>query len=94
MLYINVYSRYVRSASCTDLQENLATFMDDIAANREPILITRGNGKPRVMMTSLEDFSSYEETRHLLSGPNNTTRLLKAVKELESGHGTERKLED
>lgn len=36
---------------------------------------------------SLEEFASFEETRYLLSSPNNARRLLDAVQELDAGKG-------
>lgn len=56
------------------------------------MLITRDKGKPAAVLMSLEDYASYEETRYLLRTPRNADRLLKAVKELDEGKGTERVL--
>lgn len=56
------------------------------------MLITRDKGKPAAVLMSLEDYASYEETRYLLRTPHNADRLLKAVKELDEGKGTERVL--
>ena len=64
--------------------------MDD----HEPVIITRDRGKPAAVLMSLEDYASYEETRHLLQNPRNAERLLGAIAELESGRGTERELID
>ncbi|MCP3970380.1 MAG: type II toxin-antitoxin system prevent-host-death family antitoxin [Rhodobacteraceae bacterium] len=84
----------MRTTSYTDLRKNLSATMDGIAADHEPVLITRGGGKPAAVMMSLEDFAAYEETRHLLRIPGNAARLLKAVEELGAGLGTERTLEE
>ena len=40
---------------------------------------------------SLEDFASYEETRHLLASPANAARLRDTVAELDGG-GVEKTL--
>ena len=37
------------------------------------------------VLMSLEDFASYEETRHLLRSPANAEQLLKSIAELEKG---------
>lgn len=68
--------------------------MDGVAADHEPVLITRGGGKPPAVMMSLEDFVSYEETRHLLRSPENAKRLLEAIQSLDAGNGTERALDE
>ncbi|MEY2682960.1 MAG: Antitoxin YefM [Pseudomonadota bacterium] len=70
---------------------NLASTMDRICEDHEPLIITR-NGQPSVVMLSLEDFTSLEETAYLLRSPANTKRLMAAVEQLGAGKGTVRKL--
>lgn len=82
----------MRATSFTDLRRNLSTAIDSVAENHEPILITRGGGKPSAVLLSLEDFASYEETRYLLQSPANAERLIKATQELDKGAGKERSL--
>lgn len=69
----------------------LATTMDKVCQDHEPLIITR-SGQPSVVMLSLEDFKSLEETAYLLRSPENAKRLLSAVTSLASGKGTERSL--
>lgn len=82
----------MRIASYSELRRNLAALLDRVTGDREPVVITRGRGKPAAVLISLEDFASYEETRHLLQNPANAARLLAAVAELEEGRGRERTL--
>jgi antitoxin YefM len=53
------------------------------------LIITR-NGQQSVVMMSLEDFNSLEETAYLLRAPKNAQRLLEAISSLEGGRGKER----
>ncbi len=62
----------------TDFRKNLAKFIDKVDTDKGPILITRQNAKPTVLM-SLEEFNSYEETMHLLSSSNNARRLRRSI---------------
>ncbi|MEW5421257.1 type II toxin-antitoxin system Phd/YefM family antitoxin [Amorphus sp. 3PC139-8] len=71
-----------------DLRQNFADVLERLADGGEPILITRDNGKPAAILMSLEDFASYEETRHLLQSPRNADRLLKAVSDLDAGEAS------
>jgi antitoxin YefM len=80
----------MRISSYSELRRNLAAAIDRVNADREPLIITRDRGKPMAMLMSLEDFASYEETRHLLRSANNAERLLEAIGELERGCGTVR----
>ena len=79
------------SISYTAARANLAKTMDDVCESHEPVIITR-SGQESVVMLSLEDYNSLEETAYLLRSPNNAKRLLEAIAELQAGHGTEREL--
>jgi antitoxin YefM len=82
----------MKTTSSSELRRNLAAFLDSAVEDHTPIIVTRGRGKPAVVLMSLEDYVSYEETRHLLRNPRNAERLLEAVKALDHGEGTEREL--
>lgn len=84
----------MRATSDRDLQENLAATLDRVAQDHEPVLITRGQGKPAAVLVSAEDFASIEETAYLLQSPRNRDRLLEAVRELNQGGGYERTLSE
>ena len=70
---------------------NLASTMDRVCNDHEPLIITR-NGEQAVVMPSLEDYNALEETAYLLRNPTNAKRLLEAVEQLNAGQGIERKL--
>jgi len=69
----------------------LADTMDRVCEDHEPIIITR-NGQQSVVMMSLDDFKSLEETSYLLRSPKNTQRLLESIASLEAGKGEVRSL--
>jgi len=77
--------------SYSAFRSHLANTLDKVNEDHKPILITRQNGKPAVVM-SLEDFKSYEETAYLMASPRNAERLNNAINQLESGQGVERGL--
>jgi antitoxin YefM len=70
---------------------SLATTMDKVCQDHEPLIITRA-GQQSVVMLSLDDFKSLEETSYLLRSPENANRLLSAVTALSKGKGKERQL--
>lgn len=70
---------------------NLASTMDRVCDDHEPLIITR-NSQQSVVMLSLEDFTALEETAYLLRSPANVKRLLTAMEQLNAGGGIERKL--
>ena len=70
--------------SYSAFRSNLAKTLDKVNEDHVPILVTRQNGKPAVVM-SLEDFKSYEETAYLMASPKNAERLSQAIAEVEAG---------
>lgn len=70
--------------SYTAFRNDLARVLDKVNDDHKPVLITRQNGKPAVVI-SLEDFQSYEETAYLMSSPKNAARLSESIAQLEAG---------
>lgn len=71
----------------------LADTMNKACESHEPVIITR-QGEASVVMMSLDDYKSLEETAHLLRSPRNARRLLETIQELETGGGEARSLDD
>jgi antitoxin YefM len=81
----------VNAISYTAARANLASTMDRVCNDHEPLIITR-SGEHSVVMLSLEDFQALEETAYLLRSPENARRLLSATAQLAAGKGVERKI--
>lgn len=81
----------MNAISYTAARNNLAKTMDKVNDDHAPVLITRQNGSPAVLI-ALEDFHAYEETAYLMTSPPNAKRLRRAVRQLEAGKGRARKL--
>jgi antitoxin YefM len=62
----------------TQVRQNLASVMDQVCSSRAPVIITRQNARSVVMM-SLEEYESLQETLHLLRSPANAERLLRSI---------------
>ena len=77
--------------SYSAFRTNLASTLDKVNDDHKPMLITRQNGLPSVVM-SLEDFQSYEATAYLMASPKNAERLNQAIAEIEAGSAVEREL--
>ncbi|MYA37905.1 MAG: type II toxin-antitoxin system prevent-host-death family antitoxin [Gammaproteobacteria bacterium] len=77
----------MKTTSISKLRRNLAATIDAVASDHEPVLITRSGGKALVVLISLENFTSFEETSYLLCSPGNAGRLRTAVAELDAGEG-------
>lgn len=62
---------------------NLASIMQDVCADREPIAIHHEN-QPSVVLISLAEYNAMQETNYLLSQPANAIRLLTSIAKLEN----------
>ena len=79
--------------SYTELRQNLRKHLDSVCESRAPLVVTRQNGEP-VVMLSLAEYESLEETLHLLRDPANTERLLRSIREAEEGKLVEHDLSE
>ena len=77
--------------SYTAARANLAKTMEKVCNDHDTVIITREEDPP-VVMLSLEDYQSMEETAYLLRSPANARHLLESIAELEAGKGTEQEL--
>ena len=74
--------------SYSSFRAQLAGTLDQVNDNHKPVLVTRQNGRPAVIM-SLEDYQSYEATAYLMASPANAQRLNQAINEVEAGNFVE-----
>ena len=77
--------------SYTAFRGHLASTLDSVNENHKPVLITRQNGKPAVII-SLEDYHAYEETAYLMASPKNAKRLNQAIAQIANGNTAKHEL--
>jgi antitoxin YefM len=85
------YPVHVKSITYTAARENLASTINRVCEDQAPIIITR-NRDQAVVMLSLAEYESLQETAYLLRSPANAKRLLKSIDSLESGKRIRKKL--
>jgi antitoxin YefM len=81
------------TVSYSDLRQHLKARIDKVCDDRAPLLVTRRNGEPVVVM-ALSEYESMEETLHLLSNPINAERLLRSIAQAEAGQLVEHEIEE
>lgn len=81
----------MKAISYTAARENLASTINEVCEDRSPVIITRKRDQAVVMM-SLQDYESLEETSYLLRVPANAQRLKQSIESLENGEGSIREL--
>ena len=75
----------------SEARASLKTVMDDVCKDHVPTVVTRVNGE-HVVMLSLADFNSIEETLYLLGSANNANRLMESIAQLKAGKAQQREL--
>lgn len=68
----------------TDFRKHLKRNLDNVSDNDEVVVVSRSQNK-NVVVLSLKEYNSLNETIHLLSSDKNRQRLSEAIKEMESG---------
>ncbi len=78
--------------SYTNLRDRLAAYLDQVADDRE-IVIVRRRGSKDVALIPADELSSLLETAHLLRSPKNAQRLLEALHSALAGEGKPQSIE-
>lgn len=83
----------MEAVTYTAARENLASTMNRVCDDHSPVIITRKRDQAVVMM-SLEDYESLQETAYLLRSPANAKRLSEGIAQLEKGKGVVKELSE
>ncbi len=75
----------------SEARASLKSVMDDVCKDHSPTVITRVNNE-HVVMLSLADFNSMEETLYLLSSQKNASRLMESIAQIKAGKALQREL--
>ncbi|MCK5842141.1 MAG: type II toxin-antitoxin system prevent-host-death family antitoxin [Candidatus Sabulitectum sp.] len=81
----------MKTISYTAARASFAKTMTEVCNDHAPVIVTRKRESPVVIM-SLEDYETMEETTYLLRSPENARLLLESIAELETGYGKDREL--
>jgi antitoxin YefM len=76
----------MQTVSYSEARATLATLLEKVTDDQEPIIISR-RGKEPVALLTLSELESYRETAHLLRSPRNAERLLGALDRARQGEG-------
>ena len=61
-------------------RNNLVKIMEQVCDTHDPVVVTRENARS-IVMISLEDYNSIEETVYLLRSPSNAANLRESIKQ-------------
>lgn len=68
----------------TEFRKNLTKNLNKVSDDAETVIVSRSKGKNVVVM-SLDEYNSINETLHLTGNNANKKRLDEAIEEMESG---------
>ena len=83
----------MKSVTYSAARENLAATMSKVCEDHDPVIITRKRNQA-VVMLSLEDYESLQETAYLFRSPKNAQRLSEGIAQLEKGKGVVKSLDE
>ena len=69
----------------SEARKNLASLMESVYDDSDVVVITRRKAPPVVMM-SLDEYNSIQETGYLLRSPANAERLLESIADMRKGN--------
>lgn len=81
----------MQAISYTSARSHFAKMMKQVCQDHVPIIVTRQKAESVIMM-SLGDYESLIETVYLLRNPKNAARLIKSIRDIESGKCQEKGL--
>jgi antitoxin YefM len=67
-----------------DVKTRFSAIADEVAATHDRVIVTR-NGRPHVMVISVDDFESLQMTRELAGEPGAVQDILAADREISAG---------
>lgn len=70
--------------SYSELRQKLKAHMDRVCEDHAPLLVTRQNGDP-VVLLSLAEYEELDETAYLLRDPANAEHLKASLKQADEG---------
>jgi antitoxin YefM len=83
----------MRVVNYTDFRNNLARNLNTVNNDGEVMVVARPKNKNVVVM-SMEEYNSIQETLHLTSTATNRKRLLESIAEMHEGKFAKHKLLD
>ena len=83
----------MRTASYTDLRNNLKSYIDSVIEDSDTVIINRSGGNG-VVLISLDEYNAIKETEYLTSSSEMMKRLRNAENNMKLGKGTKINIED